>query len=122
MTGEQPANISIEDIGKGIIPPSSHPDEKTLQEKEDLENQAKQAQLESYIQDVKARGEYARKIFWLIVGWISGMFILLLLQGFGSFGFKLSDTVLIAAISGTTLNILGIFVIVANYIFRKPAL
>jgi hypothetical protein len=33
--------------------------------------------------------------------------------------FKLTDAVLIAAISGTTINVIGIFIIVARYLFPQ---
>jgi len=47
--------------------------------------------------------------------------VLLLLQGFGlrSWEFKLSDTVMLAVIGSTTVNILGILYVVANYLFPK---
>jgi hypothetical protein len=49
------------------------------------------------------------------------MIMLLLFQGFLSrLGiFNLSDTVILAAIGGTTVNVLGIFVVVVNYLFPK---
>lgn len=85
--------ISVEDIGKGIVQPSSQPDEKTLQETKDLEQQAKTAQLKSLRQDIDARKEYATRIFRLIVAWVVAILALLTLQGFGVQGFKLSDAV-----------------------------
>jgi len=47
--------------------------------------------------------------------------VLLLLQGFGlrSWEFKLSDPVMLAVIGSTTVNILGILYVVANYLFPK---
>lgn len=115
--------VSIDDIAISTTPSSkaesSQGDERTLQEVGFLDEEARKAHIASYNQDVKHRAEYAPKIFWLIVGWILGIFVLLALQGFHPYSFNLSDSVLIAVISGTTLNVLGIFVIVANYIFRK---
>lgn len=115
--------VSVDDIAisaTSTSPPESfQADERTLQEQDFLAEEAKKAQLASYKQDVEHRAEYAPKIFWLIVGWIIGIFLLLALQGFHAKDFNLSDSVLIALISGTTLNVLGMFVIVANYIFRK---
>ena len=51
------------------------------------------------------------------------MFLLLALQGFLSPWkvFALSDAVILAAIGGTTVNVLGIFIIVVNYLFPKRA-
>ena len=113
------AKASIEDIAPPSVPASTQADPNTLQEQSYLEKSARDAELESFKQDVKHRAEYAPKIFILVVVWVVLIFGLLIFQGFSVFGFHLSDSVLIAAISGTTLNILGLFVIVANYIFRK---
>lgn len=33
--------------------------------------------------------------------------------------FKLSDSVLIALIGGTTVNVIGLFLVVANYLFPR---
>jgi len=62
--------------------------------------------------------ELLNKTYWLVVFWILGILALLAAQGFGVFEFNLSDKVLITLIGGTTLNVLGIFVIVAKYFFR----
>jgi len=70
------------------------------------------------------REKYARHIFWLVCGWIVLIFVLLLLQGFSGFiGYKpLNDSVLIALISSTTVNVIGTLIIVLKYIFNVPVL
>lgn len=83
-----------------------------LAEKQKLENEA-------LSQDISERKKYAGHIFWLIVGWLVGLFVVLSLQGFKGCQFELSENVLLALITGTTVNILGIFVIVVNYLFRR---
>ena len=72
-------------------------------------------------QDMQERKEYAKRIFILMCFWLAGMFALLLLQGSLSRPqlFNLSESVLLAVIGGTTLNVLGIFIIVVNYLFPK---
>lgn len=94
-------------------------------------------------QDIAARKEYANRIFRLIVGWLIAIFSVLILHGFLSrndvtfsfrffhwiwpspvvslskLHFELSDPVLLALIGGTTASVLGLFVIVANYLFPK---
>jgi len=72
----------------------------------------------SLIQDIGQRREFGIRIYWLVVFWILGILVLLAVQGFGVFEFDLSEKVLITLIGGTTLNVLGIFVIVAKYFFR----
>lgn len=96
------------------------PDPKTLQEEKEYEKAEKAARLKSLRQNIEERKEYAKKIYHLIVWWLVGVFVVLLLNGFGWLsGFELSDKVLITLIGGTTVNVLGIFAIVANYLFNK---
>ncbi len=79
----------------------------------------------SYQQDVAARRSYAAKIFWLVVGWLGIVFALLVACGIKrpatTIGFELSDKVLLAIIAGTTVDVIGLFAIVANYLFYKPS-
>ncbi|KGV13385.1 hypothetical protein [Burkholderia pseudomallei] len=70
---------------------------------------------------ITARTEYAQKIYRLVVRWLVGIAILLLLQGFHLGSFSLPEKVLLALIGGTTLNVIGIFTIVANFLFSKGA-
>jgi len=99
----------------------SEPDKNTKAEAEDLENQHKKAQLEGVKQDTEERKKYAFWFFVLACVWITIVTVLLLLQGFGlrSWEFKLSDPVMLAVIGSTTVNILGILYVVANYLFPK---
>lgn len=72
-------------------------------------------------QDRKERRKYAERIFLLIVGWVFAILFIIIFKGFGDFyNFQLSDKVLMTLIGGTTINVLGIFVIVANYLFKQP--
>lgn len=121
-----------------------------LAEKELLEyfttqriNEAKAAREEEKVkvlqQDRVERQKYARYLFQLICIWLLGIYSIILLHGFnGSIlsvrtddipvirrvrvvpRFELSDAVLLALIGGTTINVLGLFVIVANYLFTPP--
>ena len=75
-------------------------------------------------QDTAERKKYANLFFILSCVWILVITAILLLQGFGSFWygkypFKLSEPIVLAAIGSTTVNILGILYIVANYLFPK---
>lgn len=99
---------------------SDDPDIKTVKEELDVERGHRQAQLESYKQDTQERKKYAARIFLVCASWVTAIFVLLVLNGFGAaIDFKLSDSVLLAAIGSTTANILGIFYIVARYLFPK---
>lgn len=73
-------------------------------------------------QTAQQRIQYAAKIFKLVGAWLASVFALLLLAGFGSQRwFHLSDTVLVTFLATTTVNVLGIFIIVANWLFPKKA-
>jgi hypothetical protein len=77
------------------------------------------AEIASFTQDTGERKKYAKNIFILTCAWVAGIYIILLFQGFGLSGFKLSDSVLLAAIGSTTANIIGVFLIVTRYFFPK---
>ncbi len=105
--------------------------------KEEAWFEQKRAELQSFVQDTRQRKAFAIAIFSLIVLWLAGIFIILLLAGFlgdggGTFTgrradvewvltlkFKLSDGVLLALIGGTTVNVLGILILVVQYLFPK---
>jgi hypothetical protein len=70
----------------------------------------------------KQREKYAHRIFLLVCVWVALIYILLVFQGFGWFHYRpLSDAVLIALVSSTTVNLIGTLIIVLNYIFRVPS-
>ena len=135
MASEQSGNhnlvTSLDDIEAGFgASDVDIPDAQTVEEERSLDLARKTSEAERALKlgndglelDLKQRKEYANKIFYLIVVWLVVLLIILLLQGFQGFGkavgFSLSDSVLLAFIGGTTINVLGIFVIVAKYIFR----
>jgi hypothetical protein len=103
---------------------STEPQPETLEEEEDLETQQARALLRSLEQDISERKKYARHFFVLACCWLAAITVVILLQGFGSFWFgqmpfKLTDPVLLAVIGSTTVNVLGILYVVANYLFPK---
>lgn len=69
---------------------------------------------------VASRKSYANKIYWLVVCWLIGMGLVILLVGFKEWTkFEVDTKVVLALIGGTTLNVLGIFTIVTNFLFPK---
>ncbi len=77
------------------------------------------ADLKGHERDIENRGKYTSRLYWLMLGWMTAVYVVIVLSGFAALGFKLSDTVLIALITGTTANVIGLFVIVARYLFTK---
>ena len=100
--------------------------------KERLEADRIREQIRGLAQDIDERKRYAEKSFKLVCRWVAGVFLILVLQGFFSeqttigfgsfsisFSFKLPEGVLLAVVGGTTVSIIGIFLVVANYLFPK---
>lgn len=105
-----------------------------LEFEKQLERDKRETELLGLKQDISERKEYAKKTFRLICIWLTGVFLLLLFQGFlgtnpsfleFSNGYKLlikfnlADNVLIAVVGGTTASVIGIFVYVVKYLFSK---
>ena len=61
---------------------------------------------------------YAGRIFWLVCVWLVYVAIVLFISGFKTTtSFSLSDNVLIAFITSTTVTVVGLFVVVAKWMF-----
>lgn len=103
-------------------------------EVQDLEKARSIAELRDFTNEVENRSKYTSRLFWLMVGWIVVVLGILIASGvevppimpddvkltaFGRWvgSFRLSDPVLIALIGGTTANVIGLFLVVANYLF-----
>ncbi|HEX4155747.1 MAG TPA: hypothetical protein VHY48_09050 [Acidobacteriaceae bacterium] len=71
------------------------------------------------------RKVYAKCVFVLVCAWITAIYALLLLQVFGTRitpAYRpLSEAVLIALVSSTTVNLIGTLIVVLKYIFRVPS-
>lgn len=84
---------------------------------EDVEIQRKLLELEGLQQDITERRTYARRIFVLLVGWLLGVFAMLLFQAWTAWGFSLTEPLLISVVGGTTASVISIFIVVAKYLF-----
>jgi hypothetical protein len=93
--------------------------------RESFEREKQNAELDSFKQDTGERKKHARNIFILTCAWVTAVFALLMLQGFGGlyvWHFHLTDSIVLTAIGSTTANIVGVFLIVARYFFPKKKL
>ena len=76
------------------------------------------ATVRSVKQDIRERKKYARKIFKLICWWVAGLLLLVCLSSWSSWTyFRTPTSLLLALVGSTTLNVLGLFYIVAHYLF-----
>lgn len=102
--------------------PSKDPDPEAAEERhrhKAWQNKAYELENLQLEQDLGERKKFAGRVYWMMVGWIASVLAIVVAQGLTLCGFHLDTTVLIALISGTTVNVLGIFVIVARYLFPQ---
>jgi hypothetical protein len=86
-------------------------------EKQSLELQLLKAQIQKFEDDNESRREFSRNIFTVTVIWMFLVLVIVIQSANGKW--HLSDSVLIALITTTTANVIGIFIIVANYLFNR---
>ena len=87
-----------------------------------VENSANQAHLKQLLQNIGERKKYASRIFWLVCGWLGFVGIIVFISGleghlFGGIRLSLPESVIIALITTTTINVIGIFLFVMRYLF-----
>lgn len=110
--GENTTHIDEEDVDK-------------LRGREEIDalrvaNKLKWEELECRKQDREQRKRYANYIFGFLCTYMILVFIVLILSGYCDIRFSLSDSVIIALITTTTANIIGIFIFVVRYLFKSP--
>ncbi len=106
--------------GNELAEVSTKPDAITHIEEVSADRDQKAEEVNDLKQNRDERKKYAHRIFVLICCWIGGLLLILLLQGLGQWywlKFSLSQPVLLSVIGSTTVNVLGIFYIVAHYLF-----
>ena len=69
---------------------------------------------------LEQRQDWGDRVFWMLLGWLLSVVVVLVLEGFHVAGFHLDNSVLIAFIGTTTADVLGLGYVVANFLFPKP--
>ncbi len=92
-------------------------DDLFFEEKRDYDSERQQLELRTLKEDIGHRKTYSQSIFNLVRVWLIAVFGAIALDGAG--WIEISDGVLIALIGGTTINVVGLFAIVARYFFPK---
>lgn len=106
--------------------PSSYDDEfstlerlKITQDQAKLDIKVRQQELDQENDNHDLRKNYANKIFWLISTWLFCVISVLIASGLEIYTqFHLPNYVLIAFVITTTINVLGLFAIVAKWMFQ----
>lgn len=90
-------------------------------EKKDDADKYDNLEKKRYKQKTKERRLFSKWVKWVSSVWLALVLLILFFQGFGSEFkfFNLSDSVLITLLSTTTINVLGLSVIVLKGFFDK---
>ena len=115
-----PKRISRRAIEVELSKVPEEPDFKSRLEESafDSKTELQKAHIESFKQDIRERKKYAFYIFIFLCAWIASLFVLLFAQGLARWThFSLSERTLLAVVGGTTADVLGLFYIVARYLF-----
>jgi len=92
---------------------------------EDIERESRAVELDlrreeliSNRQDREERKKFAKKIFQMLGLFLMVILIIVVCCAINCLSFYLSDTVIIALLTTTTVNVIGIFLVVVKYLFR----
>lgn len=116
-------SIGMKDFDESLGPASS--DDRPFLERTEKtgakENSLLAARIKDIDQDREERKKYSSRAYWLAVSWSVAVLAILLLHGCGQKAgwFKLPDAVLIALSAGLSAGLIGAFVAVATYLFKK---
>jgi hypothetical protein len=114
-----PDTETIEAIRRKLSKISDPQTQSTDDNKFDLNKSLKEFQLQELQDSHKLRKKYCDRIFWLVTVWIALILLILFLSGFQIYKFKLDSSVLITISTTTTISVLGLFAIVAKWLFPK---
>ena len=87
------------------------------EEEREWQKQLQQENLATLREDREARRNYSRRIFVLVVCWLLGMGLLVACHGFEPIPFRLEGNVLVTLLGTTNGAVLGLFLVVARYLF-----
>ncbi len=106
--------------------PDNEDYESAALEANSLEDEQKKIDLESQKRDLDARTRYVDRVYWLIVYWLVFVAVVIVQDArrplVSLIRFDVSDPVLIALITTTTINVIGLFIVVLRYLFARPEL
>lgn len=121
---QKPVDLGVADIVAPPIPSPAPADENLLYELEVRQAELDKAHLanEAFRRDMMDRGKWGSRVFWLLAFWLLALVGVMILQGFQLHGFRLDKSIIITFITTTTVNVLSLGYIVANYLFPKPKL
>jgi hypothetical protein len=94
-------------------------DNKANEELRRYKNDRRELKLKDFEQLINQKRTFSVYIFILVSVWLTMVLGIVIFNGFGFFNFGLSEKIIITLIGSTTVNILGLLVIVLKYIFNS---
>jgi hypothetical protein len=107
----------LEDANAALTPSARRFPTDMSQSVEEAEIRAMDVQRDSDVQMRTLRPVWAERLLKASKVWLVAVFCIVVLQGFGRSVFHLSDPVMIAFITTTTLNVLASLAVVVKFIF-----
>jgi hypothetical protein len=121
-TAEGHLHAELSEIGETVDPSepaSSLATEAYEEQKEDLERRRDEADVQAREIDNRLRYEYCHKLFNLAVGWLFFVGFFTLIESTEHSILEASDTVVITLLGTTTANVIGLFFVVAKWLFPE---
>jgi len=91
---------------------------KAILDKFKAETDHQKAETDALIEMGKLREPFAWAFTWLVIGWLSSVMILVICVGTKSL--QLSDTILGMLIGSVAIDLIGLLVIIARFLFPDP--
>lgn len=98
--------------------PSKIPDDFTARSLREIALERERTDLENIKDSFALSGKMATRIFWLVFFYLAVVFCIVIWQGIVCPEYRLSDKVLIALLTTTTVNIIGLLFLVIKYVFH----
>ena len=105
-------NDELEQLEKGYLSEAEF-------ESSEEESSLGQEDIEDRRQDRSERKKYANQTFVFVSIFTGLMMMIIVFTGFSFWGFKLSDSILITLITSSLTTVIGIFILVVQYLFKK---
>jgi hypothetical protein len=122
MNGEPGNPIAIDSIRPESVTPASSKQAKReywdqFPSKSQLERHRYRQETRRMRREDDLRHRMVRIVFWFVSIWVTTIILIVVLNSVKWLQFETSDRVLIALLATTTINIIGLFVAVVNYLF-----
>jgi hypothetical protein len=116
----EPLDVDLKKVKTPPLLEDAGDEELAKEEENSFTKEHEKLQIQGMTDDLRARKNWGKRVFYLLVMWLLVVVLSVMCQGFAWWKFHVSDSVLITLITTTTANVLSLGYIVANYLFPKP--